>query len=372
MTSAGDQSKRVALLLPSLQGGGVRRMMVNLARGLTGEGLPVDMVLGQVTGSYLDQLPPQVRLVDLRSPRTSLALPALVRYLKRERPSALLSAMEHVNLLALAARRLARLPLRVVVGVHAVYSYEWRHFARRRNRLLVPLLVRRLYPQADAVVAVSEGVAADLAAAAGLPRERISVIHNPVVTPELLRLIDEPAGHPWFAAGEPPVVLSAGRLTAEKDFPTLLRAFARLRRRLPARLLIVGEGTERPHLEALARELELQDDFALPGFTANPYRYMSRAAVFALSSKWEGFGNVLVEALAAGLPVVSTDCPGGPSEILGQGRYGRLLPPGDEEALAGALEETIKRPPPRELLRRRAMDFTLERIVPLYRKVLGL
>lgn len=366
------QSKpRLALFLPSLEGGGVRRVMVNLARGFSAAGTTVDMVLARAKGSYLAQLPPAVRVIDLHTDRVAHALPGLARYLRRERPAALLTAMEHAGLVALGARRLSGVAVRVVVSAHTIYSQETRHFPHRRNRFLVPFLVRRLYPRAGAIVAVSNGVAGDLARAAGLPRERIRVIPNPVITPELLVQMREPLEHPWFAPGEPPVVLSVGRLTAEKDFPLLLEAFVLLRRGgRRARLIMLGEGPERAKLEALIARSGLVAEIALPGFVANPYPYLVRAAVVALSSRWEGFGNVLVEALAAGAPVVSTDCPSGPAEILDGGRYGRLTPVGDAAALAAALSDTLDAPPEPALLRQRSRDFTLERILPLYREVL--
>ncbi|HHX87664.1 MAG TPA: glycosyltransferase, partial [Firmicutes bacterium] len=222
-------SPRVALFIPSLYGGGVRRVMVNLARGLVQEGLPVDMVLTRAEGPYLSQLPPRVRVVDLKSRRVGLAVPALIRYLRRTRPKALLSAMEHTNLAALIAKSLSGVPVRVVVSVHAMYSREVELFPHRQNRALIPFLVRRLYPHASTVVAVSESVAADLAAAAGLPREKIKVIYNPVVTSHLREQLQEPLNHPWFGPEEPPVILSAGRLTEEKDFLSLIQAFHLLR-----------------------------------------------------------------------------------------------------------------------------------------------
>lgn len=361
---------KIALFLPSLEGGGVRRVMVNLARGFVEHGHPVDFVLGRAAGPYLQWLPPQVRVVDLGAKRLLFAFPALVRYLRRERPAGLLAAMDHVNVVAAGARLLSGAPTRVVVSVHGVASREFRESSRGRHRYAVPLLARLLYRRADAVVAVSRGVAGDLAACVGIPRERIRVIYNPVLTPEFWDRAAQAVGHPWFAPGKPPVVLSVGRLTPEKDFPTLLRALVYLRRKREARLVILGEGGERPRLEALAREWGLETVVDLPGFVDNPYAYMARAGVFALSSVREGFGNVLVEALAAGVPVVATDCTGGPGEILDRGRYGRLVPVGDPEALAAALGEALDHPRESSRRQERAREFTLERAVPQYLEVL--
>jgi len=220
-------------------------------------------------------------------------------------------------------------------------------------------------------VAVSRGVADDLARLTGLPREKIQVIYNPVVTPELFVKAEEPLGHPWFAAGEPPVILGVGRLHEAKDFQTLIRAFALVRKKRVARLVILGEGEERPKLEALVRELGLEEEVALPGFVDNPFKYMKRAGVFVLSSQWEGFGNVLVEAMACGTPVVSTACPSGPEEILENGRWGRLVSVGDVDALAEAIILTLddKNHPD---VARRALDFGVQRAIDEYIRVLGL
>ena len=229
----------------------------------------------------------------------------------------------------------------------------------------------RLYPRADEIVAVSAGVADDLARVARIPRSRITVIHNPIVTDELLADARAPVDHPWFADGGPPVVLAAGRLTEQKDYPTLLRAFRHARRARELRLVILGEGEERPRLEALARELDVSGDVDFAGFVANPYAFMARASLFVLSSAWEGFGNVVVEAMACGTPVVSTDCPSGPGEILEGGRYGRLVAVGDDEELAAAMLATLEDPPRPELLRERAAAFRADEAALRYLRVIA-
>jgi glycosyltransferase involved in cell wall biosynthesis len=226
--------------------------------------------------------------------------------------------------------------------------------------------MHRYYPRADAIVAVSRGVADDLARFAGLPRDVIRVIYNPVVGADLPRMAGEPVDHPWFRPGELPVILGAGRLSRQKDFPTLIRAFAEVRRARPARLVILGDGAQRAELEALVRTLGLADAVALPGFTSNPYAHMARAAVFVLSSRFEGFPNVLVEALAVGTPVVATDCPSGPAEILERGRHGRLVPVGQADALARALLATLDAPGDPAGRRRRAADFSADASVSTY------
>jgi glycosyltransferase involved in cell wall biosynthesis len=197
------------------------------------------------------------------------------------------------------------------------------------------------YPWADGIIAVSQGVADDLGQITRLSSDRIQVIYNPIVLPELFTLAQEPVEHPWFKPGEPPVILGVGRLHPQKDFPTLIRAFAEVRKVQQARLMILGDGPERQALTTLVSELGLIEDVAFPGFVQNPYAYMSKAAVFVLSSAWEGLGNVLVEAMAIGTPVVSTNCESGPGEILDGGKYGRLVPVGDSRAIAQAITSVL-------------------------------
>jgi glycosyltransferase involved in cell wall biosynthesis len=340
-----DGDRKLAIFLSALAGGGAERSMLKLAGGIAKRGLEVELVLAQAKGPYLREIPASVRTVDLGCSRTLTSLPALVRYLRSERPQALLSSIDYVNVVALWAKRLARVPVRTVVNEQNTLSFRGQEGGGLR---WVPGLARRFYPWADAIAAVSAGVANDLADVTGLPRERIDVIHNPVVTPELQALKRGEVDDPWLAPGQPPVLLGVGRLTAQKDFPTLLRAFARVRRERSARLLILGEGEEREALEALVRELGLSDCVRLPGFAANPYACMSRATLFVLSSRWEGLPTVLIEALACGLPIVSTDCPSGPQEILAGGRFGALVPVRDEQALArtilAALDGRTPRP----------------------------
>jgi glycosyltransferase involved in cell wall biosynthesis len=219
--------------------------------------------------------------------------------------------------------------------------------------------MRYLYPGVDRIIAVSEGVAEDTLRITRLPSSRVVVVRNPVVTSRLTELAAAPCPHPWLEAAEVPVILAAGRLTEQKDFATLLRAFARLHAQTPVRLIILGEGPLRRALDRLARQLGVSDEVALPGFTANPYAWMSRASQFVLSSAWEGSPNVLTEALALGLPAVSTDCPSGPREVLASGRYGILVPVGDAVGLAEAMRDTLAAPLPAATLRQAVSAYTV-------------
>jgi glycosyltransferase involved in cell wall biosynthesis len=331
----------LAIFLRSLAAGGAERVMVNLANHFAEDGLSVDLVLTRMDGAYHREVSPKVRLVDLNSPKLPKSLPGLVRYLRCRKPPVLLSALHYACEIALWARFLARTPTRVVVSEHNTLSVEAKSLPQRTARL-TPLAARLFYPWSDAIVAVSQGVAEDLAVVTGLPVEQIQTIYNPVIIPDLDIRSKEPLNHPWFQPGSPPVILGVGRLVAQKDFATLIRAFQRIRQDQAVRLMILGEGQQRPELEHLIQTLGISADVALAGFVANPYAFMARAAVFALSSVWEGFGNVLVEAMATGTPVVATDCPSGPAEILANGQYGHLVPVGDDRSLATAIVRILE------------------------------
>ena len=357
------------MYLPNLRGGGVERMRLNLVPALEARGFEVAFVLDRAEGELLDAVPASVKVTVLGAPRTLAAAPRLAAHLRRERPDILLSGLGHNNVVALAAGRLSGASTRIVVSQHNYLSLEARAFNDPRYRVL-PLLYRLALPFADGVIAVSQGVADDMAAATGLRRSRINVIHNPVVTADLAARAAAPVGHAlakaWLDDGARPVLVAAGRLVAQKDYPTLLRAFARLRAARACRLMILGDGPLLGELRALAEALGVEDDVLFAGFMANPHPCIKRAAVLVLASRYEGFGNVLVEALAAGTPVVSTDCPAGPTEILEGGRFGRLVPVGDAGALADAVAATLDRPVDREHLSAAAKRFSAAAIADAY------
>jgi len=276
--------------------------------------------------------------------------------------------MNHSNILALWASRLAGRGTPVVAVVHNSLSQTSRHASSLGDRA-GPRLLRTFYPWAARVVAVSQGAADDLVHVAKLPRELIEVIYNPVITPSFLAGLDRRPKHQWFTDGAVPIVLGAGRLTQQKDFSTLIRAFAQVRRRRPARLLILGEGGDRGLLEALVAELGLTEDVALPGWRPDVGACMAHSDIFVLSSAWEGLPTVLIEALASGTRVVSTDCRSGPREILRDGRLGALVPVSDAAALAEAIHQTLegpRRPIPEDAL----APFTEDAAVEHYLRVI--
>jgi glycosyltransferase involved in cell wall biosynthesis len=387
----------LALFVRSLAGGGAERSVHALAAGLAGRGHRVDLVLGRLTGDFARDLPQGVRCIDLGGPRWLRALPALLRqpdlaaalaptllgggppgviacapaladYLRCERPDALFSALIYANLAALWARRMAGTATRVVVSERNAIAARVAADPRRRTRR-IPELIRRFYPEADAVACVSQGVADEVMSIAGLDAARVRACYNPVVTPALRAALASPPPHPWLEGDGPPVVLGVGKLKPQKGFDVLLRAFARLRAGRDARLVLLGRGPEEARLRALAEALGISGDVLLPGFAADPFAWMRHASVFALASRFEGLPGALIQAMACGCPVVSSDCDHGPREVLEGGRWGPLVPVDDDDALARALAAVLDQPPPADSLRGRAEAFgvaaAVDRTLPL-------
>lgn len=355
----------VTIFLPSLDIGGAEKSMSNLAHGFAERGMDTSLVLAGVKGALRDRVTNGVRTIELKSGRVLWSLIPLSRYLREQRPDILLSAMDHANLVALAARKLANVDTKVIVTTHKMPSQARDPDTVGKRELLLPLLMGRIYPWADSVVVVSTAAAADVAARTGLSVRDIKVIPNPVVDDELHRLANESIPQPWSSL-QIPLILGVGRLSPEKDFATLIRAFWRVSETRPCRLLILGNGPENNALTALISQLGLDSKSDLPGAVDNPIKFMARASVFVLPSRWESFGIALVEAMACGTPVVATRSRGGVEEILEGSRYGQMVPVGDDEAMAEAIIETLDNPPRAELLRSRANEYSVERVVDQY------
>ena len=281
----------------------------------------------------------------------------LARYIERERPDIVFANLTPAEYVAFFAARLVSPSPPIVPVLRNVAKPGTKHTTRRRI----------LFPAAAHLVTISRGLAENVSAVVGVPGSRITTVHNPAFTPEIVRDAETPPDHPWFRDSGPPVVLGVGRLVPQKDFPTLIDAFRRVRTERPCRLLILGEGPNRAELEGRVRSLGLDEVVSLPGWAENPYAFMARAALFVLSSRHEGFGNVLVEALACGCPVVSTDCPAGPSEILNDPDL--LAPVGDPEALAQVMLQALDRPVDKAALRACAARFSVKRAVNGYERL---
>jgi glycosyltransferase involved in cell wall biosynthesis len=355
----------LALFLTDLSGGGAERVMINIAEGLADRGYAIDLILAKRQGAYLTGVSPNINLIDLAVTRLSYSLPKLVRYLRRVRPTTMISALDDANIIAILAGMLARIPNRIVITEHCHVTMGANN-EKSLKRRLTPFLIGIFYNLADRIIAVSRGVENDLHSL-GVARKKTSTIYNPILTPSLRIHLHEAVDHPWLATKELPVIIGMGRLCPQKNFELLIYAFDQVQKQLDSRLIILGEGEERAKLEQLVKTLGLEGLVDLPGFVTCPGSYLSKADVLALSSRWEGFGNVLVEALAAGTPVVSTNCLSGPAEILTDPRYGRLVPVDDVRAMAQAILDLLKDPPQdKEPLRQRAEDFALDHILDQY------
>lgn len=311
-----------------------------MSNELARQGHSVDLVVCSIDGPYLDLISPNVGFVDLGKNRTASALLALARYLRTSQPACVICGMEHASILAIIAKRLAGSKTKVVASIRNTLSVQYATDRSNKSRLTLAL-AKRLFRHADVVSAVSRECADDAAKVLGIDQRRIGYIYNPTVTPKLFEKAKEVPDHPWLVQHDKPVIVAVGRLTEQKDYPTLLRAFARARQSRDCRLIILGDGELKPELERIACELGVDDAVSLPGFSQNPYAYLARADVYVLSSLFEGLPNVLIEALACGAPIVSTDCKSGPSEILSDGKWGKIVPVGDAEAMARAIVEQI-------------------------------
>ncbi len=366
-----------------MTGGGAQRRTLTLVKEFVQRGHRVDLVTVTAGGMLSAEVPSDVRWFTLQSQWLRL-LPdkglrklklfcsrnVLADYLRHQRPDVLLSAASHTSLTAIAGRRIAAtgtpLVLRLSSHLTASHAGNLRLLSKLRYRTAC-----RWFSEVDAVIAVSHGIAADIVAKTRLAPECIRTIYNPTFSEDLIAKSSASLDHPWLDGNGPPVILGVGRLTMRKDFQNLIRAFAEVRRQRSVRLVILGEGVKRGELTSLARDLGVSSDVDMPGFVENPLAWMSRASVFVLSSTCEGLPGVLIEAMAAGCPIVSTDCPSGPAEILENGRYGSLVPVGDTFSLAKSIMTTLDSSHEIELLRARASDFSVRKAIDEYLEVLA-
>jgi glycosyltransferase involved in cell wall biosynthesis len=358
---------KIAVFLPTLEGGGAERVFAELSGEFALLGYVVDLVLASARGPYLAEVSARVRVVDLCARGVVTALPKLVRYLRAERPSVMLSGLDHANIIAILACAAAGGRTRCVISMRSVPTVVFKESGSVRGWIILQL-VRALYRFADGVVGNSSAVVRDLVQFQNTPA-KIAVIYNPLDISRIALASSAFIDHSWLAEDAPPIVLAVGSLTVLKDFPTLIRAFSLVRAQCDCRLVILGEGADRATLEHLVHELGLEGEVLLLGFVANPFAWMKRARVFVSSSLTEGCPNALMQALACGTPVVSTACPGGSSEILEGGKWGCLVPVRDPNAMSHAIIATIGATihPDVQL---RAADFALARIAREYLQML--
>ena len=346
-------------------GGGAERVMLTLANALAERGHRVDLVLSRAEGPYLRDISKRVRLIDLGAGRALHSIWPLVRYLRRERPDAMLSALNYANVIAIIAWKFARVSTRLVVSERN--SLEQR--PKDAINTIVRLLMRWLYPSADKVICVSNGIEAQMQRLFGLPKSKMRTIYNPVDIEMIKERSEKTLDHPWFSNKTVPVILAAGRLELQKDYPTLLKAFAQLRDKRDARLVVLGQGTEKARLKKLTEELKIEKYVDFVGFQANPFAWMARCDLFVMSSAWEGFPSVLVQAMACGAKVVSTNCRTGPDEILENGRWGGLVPVGDALSLCKAMNAALDQTRAPNV-KQRVNSFNLDAITTQYETAL--
>jgi glycosyltransferase involved in cell wall biosynthesis len=368
--------RRIAYLLLDLPGAGTTIQGFTVCESLCERGADVDLVVVRNAGILAERVPAGVRVVELCGvarrrgwpafPTRLIAAFRLARYLGSERPAVVLSGASGSNLIALAASRLSGRGSRVVLTITNDF-YHRRH-AGDRGRQASAFLARRFYGGADKVIAVCGKMAQSLVEEEGLPEPVVEAIHPPIDVAAIRERAEEPVDHPWFAPGAPPVVISVGRPSAQKCLEVMIDAVALVNEQREVRLFNLGEGPKRTvdRLRARARARGIGDRVELVPFEANPFKYMARARVVALSSLWEGSPIVLKEALACGCPSVATDCPFGPWDILGGGKYGALVPMNDPTAMAEAILGQLADPIPADVLRRRALDFDLEVSIAQY------
>ena len=355
--------RSIAFFMHDFSGGGVERMRLALASALTADGYQVAIIVVHAAGPLAHQVPAGVTVVDLACRRVSCAALKLRRYVRSARPDILVSSLDHNNIAALVACLGAGRSVRLVICQHNALSAElglgWRY-------RIVPWLYWLLQHRADAILAVSEGVADDLAATSYLPRAAISVIYNPVIEPRRFSTPSVLPPHSWFSDHGCPVFVFAGRLVAQKDPLALVAAFAVRLYHGPAALIVLGDGPLRAAMEDAAERSGIRSRIFFAGFIAEPLPWIAHAHALLLTSRYEGFGNVIVEALACGTPVVAMDCPHGPAEILAYGKYGILVPPGDAVAFGIAMCGDLRARFPAGLLRVRAQDFTVDHAANRY------
>jgi glycosyltransferase involved in cell wall biosynthesis len=365
---------KIAIVLPNLGDSGTRRVALTLAKGFVARGCMVDLVIGHTEGVYKD-IPKGVNLVNLRvsiiTPRLGIrqiiSFFPLISYFRKKRPQVVLPIFDFFESVVAMAIECALSPQKRPLLVYSIHNdVRFLEDFVPYKRFVIRQLKKDILRRADRIVAVSHGIAESWHSAFRLPIDRIDVIYNPLDIDRIRALALEGVSHPYLQPNGYPVILGMGRLNTQKDFPTLIRAFAQVKKQREARLIILGEGQERPRLEALIKELKLTESVDLPGFASNPFAYVARSALFVLSSRYEGLSTVLLEALALGVPVISTDCPHSPREILQNGRLGPLVPVGNSVVLANAILKVLEAPPQAEILRQRAEDFSIDRAVDAY------
>jgi len=369
------ERKKILFVIPSLAGGGAERVILDVLTHLNREKFIPHLALFKKEGIFLSQIPEDVIVYDLNKKGKSdfLKIVFILAYsiYPRFRPDVVVSFLDYTNLVTLVSKGLSFIKPKVIITEHGNLKRTHKNEKRKNIR---GLLTRIFYPLSDKIIAVSQGTMRDLKKNFNISTNKTKVIYNGVNIESVTKLAQESVDDYGFRDKSVPVITACGRLTDQKNYSLLLKAFAKINKRVNANLIILGEGIKREFLENLIKDLELCDSVFLPGFQMNPFKYIAKSDIFVLSSSWEGFGNVIIEAMACGVPVISTDCPYGPNEIITDGINGLLVPVGNVEAMAEAILGLLKDEPLRNRLahagKKRAEDFKVEKMVAEYEKVL--
>lgn len=366
----------VAFFLPSLEPGGTERNVVHLVNTINKEKYAVSLVLGMAHGDFMQEINSDIPVVSLGVSHSITTFFSLITYFKKNQPDIFVSAFPRINIICISAKIFSGVKTKIIISEHSIFSMLpviaktfWR---RLFARFFMPWLGRLMYPKADAIICVSQGVTDDLS---NIVKDvnKIKVIYNPVIDENIYQLAKEPLDHPWFSDNNIPVIIAVGRLVACKDYPTLFKAFGQVLKEQPSRLVILGKGPEKEKLVNLVDQMGIAQHVIFLGFRPNPYKYMKRGSVFALSSLQEGFGNAIIEAMACGVPVVSTDCPTGPGEIIEHMKNGILVPVGKPQQMAQAILTVLENPALAQKLsvegEKRAKFFSVEKSVKEYEKI---
>ena len=381
---------KISFLIPSLSTGGIARVMVNLANHFAQNGHNIDLVYCKKKLDLYQSISKGVNVFKLKKSNFLYSniftirndyhnikywikpiifknkkeklicfLPSLIQYLKNMNPQYIISAQTYTNIITLLAKNHLNSKVKVILTEHTHLSHEILNQNDSYYWKFITPLIQRHYDKADSIVTVSKGVAKDLTESIGIKPKKIVTIYNPVIKNDIFTKIHEPVVHPWFQ-GRNLVILGVGRLEPQKDWLTLLKAFVLVLESHPAKLVILGEGSLRKELEQTLSDLDIKGHVEFPGKVKNPYKYMARSDVFVLSSLFEGLSNVLIEALACGCNIVSTDCLSGPAEVLKNGKYGILVPIHDKYAMSNAILTSLSTFYDQKDLINRALDFRIE------------
>lgn len=352
---------KIAFFLPTLNFGGIEANSIRLANSLLESKYDVEFVLGIAEGEYLDRLNRSFKVINFKEKSSIKMIKPLAKYMRENNPDIVYTGGEGANIIVMIAKFFSP-KTKVIISIRTNLTTEYKESQYRRKKILYPLLSKYLYKRAEGIIAVSKGVADNASAFLKLPRNKISVIYNPIIDDELYEMMEKEVDHQWLKNDNYKVIISVGRLVNQKNFKYLIKVFKEVNKEKPyTRLIILGEGPEKEMLQELIEEYELQNVVSLLGFVQNPYKYMKSSDLFVLSSKWEGFGNVIVEALATGLPIVSTNCPNGPDEILDYGKYGRLVEMNDVHQMKLAILKELEFPLIDRITReKRANHFSVE------------